>query len=234
MKNIILLSILFICLSSSDLDSITNLVRSSDLFEKSHVKIEKKSDASFLIYSTKNTQKKNLIVYSDSNFERLQFTELEKVLLFCHEIGHFRGGAPFKNRGRSQKLSWSSAEGQADYYSTAICLKDFAVKELSFKEVDNSEISSQIYKLCPDFECIKVMNSIYNIIKAYQSFTNSRDLLVFENSEHSTPMSTILEYPSNQCRLNTLKNGYFCEKLDVETNNCINYEFSKPSCWFVK
>src|SRR5690606_4595293 len=44
-------------------------------------------------------------------------------LIICHELGHFYGGSPKKLRGRSTKRSWSSAEGQADYFATAHCMK---------------------------------------------------------------------------------------------------------------
>jgi hypothetical protein len=234
MKYLFLFIILFINLGSSDLKTIADLMRNSKQFQDDEVKIERKVLDNFLIYSTKNSEKKPLIVYSEVNFEKFQFTELEKVLLFCHELGHFKAGAPYKTRGRSQKLSWSSAEGQADYYSTAFCLKDFSITELSFKEVDDIDISNQIYHLCPDFECIKVLSSIYNVIRIYQSFTNSHEKLSFIDSNHSVPTSTILDYPSNQCRLNTLRNGYFCQEIDAIENDCFIKDFARPTCWFIK
>src|SRR5690606_13527496 len=48
----------------------------------------------------------------------------EDALLFilCHELGHHLGGAPKKKRGESDIDSWSSAEGQADYFAAKECL----------------------------------------------------------------------------------------------------------------
>lgn len=236
MKKLIALFILFIdfTLYANAPSSITELVQKSQYFQADKLKIESKNTDNFLIYSTKSTKKEPMIVYSEMNFNKFQFSELEKVLLFCHELGHFKAGAPFKLRGRSQKLSWSSAEGQADYFSSAVCLKDFSINELAHKEVTDSEISKQIYMLCNDFKCIKVMNSIYNIIDAYKSFTNSYETLSFTPHRQIAPMSTILDYPSHQCRLLTLRNGYLCEELDPVENDCFEKEYSRPDCWFVK
>ena len=50
-------------------------------------------------------------------------------LVLCHELGHFDGGLPKKFRGYSQMLSWSSAEGQADYFSTSVCFREVIESE---------------------------------------------------------------------------------------------------------
>ena len=48
-------------------------------------------------------------------------------LLVCHELGHAFGGLPKQNRGNSELKSWSTAEGQADYYSILECAKKLSL-----------------------------------------------------------------------------------------------------------
>lgn len=43
------------------------------------------------------------------------------LALLCHEVGHRLGGPPFKTRPIDP--SWSSTEGQSDYFAASVCLK---------------------------------------------------------------------------------------------------------------
>ncbi len=44
------------------------------------------------------------------------------ALFTCHEIGHILAGTP---RMKIKDFLWASSEGQADYFATAICLKNY-------------------------------------------------------------------------------------------------------------
>jgi hypothetical protein len=82
-----------------------------------------KKSEKYNAYATWNKQEKPEIILTTSVFENSFMNTDVLALLLCHEIGHFYGNSPKQRRGRSEKLSWSSAEGQADFYATAICMK---------------------------------------------------------------------------------------------------------------
>lgn len=226
--------ILFICsgLNANSLNEINQLIIQNSSLNQSSLVIQSKDVNNFLIYATRDNQKKPVIVYSQENFKKFKFSELELVLLFCHEIGHFNGGHPYKKRGSSERLSWSSAEGQADYYSTSRCLKEYNIMSLNYREAISKNITNEILEICNNFECIKVLSSIYNVIRSYETFINSEQNISFNAPDSISPSMTILSYPSAQCRLKTLVNGYFCQELNFHTNDCYEQIFMRPKCWY--
>ncbi len=65
----------------------------------------------------------NLIIMMTGGLARHpMMTKDAFLLIVCHEIGHFLGGAPKQLRGNTSLRSWSSVEGQADYFATTKCL----------------------------------------------------------------------------------------------------------------
>ena len=54
--------------------------------------------------------------------------------VICHEIGHHLGGFPKKNAN-----TWSSSEGQADYFSTLKCMKEVLREDDENKEIDKDD-----------------------------------------------------------------------------------------------
>lgn len=234
-KMLLLITLLFINASYSSItEEIITKIQDSQSFNLENLKIEAGDSKDYLIYATRDLKKQPKVIYSAENFKNFSISELESVILFCHEIGHFKGGAPYKKRGRSQKLSWSSAEGQADYYSTLLCLKEFDIEKLGHRVVENKKINNEIMNLCDDFNCIKVLSSIYHVVKTYQKFTNSHQELTFYGVNTLPPMDTLLDYPSPQCRLTTMTRGYFCKEANTEKVDCAYREYARPDCWFIQ
>jgi hypothetical protein len=219
---------------SSVSEEIITSIKDTPGLDLEHLKIEAGDSSDYLIFATRDMQKKPKVIYSKENFKNYEISELESLLLFCHEIGHFKGGAPFKKRGRSQKLSWSSAEGQADYFSTLVCLKEFDISKLSYRSVEDKKVNNEILNLCNDFNCIKTLSAIYHVVKTYQKFTNSHQELSFYEVNTLPPYDTILDYPSPQCRLTTIARGYFCKEANSEKTDCAYREFARPDCWFIQ
>ena len=100
------------------------------------------------------------------------------MLLLCHELGHFLGGPPLKSR-----TGWSSTEGQADYYSTAHCMKNFEVDEQEFLDaaLRLSGIYSQVVHEAPP---------------------------KLDQCDQSVVSRINYGYPNLQCRLDTLLAGW--------------------------
>lgn len=234
MKTTIALYLFIIHFSFAGIKNISS-IQEHDLFSPHKILIESINSSESLIYATRTLEKKPKIVFSHTLFQKLQLKEIEETLLFCHELGHFKAGAPFKKRGRTNLDSWSSSEGQSDFFSTVHCIKEFDLSTKTFIEVKNIETRNEIQEIClqsnhPD--CYKVINSIFSIVQVYQSWTHEQNQLHFLNINLSPTHYTILTYPSNQCRLTTLINGFLCEDFDMMTHECLDENYRRPRCWF--
>ena len=75
-----------------------------------------------------------------------EMTEDALLLIVCHELGHYMGGTPKAPRGNSEKLSWSSIEGQADYFATAKCLPKIFKNQKENREIIKSVPNKNLRK----------------------------------------------------------------------------------------
>jgi len=110
------------------------------------------------------------------------------ALIVCHELGHLYGGTPLKEMG-----NYISAEGQADYFATNICLK----RALSLLDSDNVEQRS------------------LKAIEAVGAFLANN--WGHEHPSESTPDAsrvdqTLLDHPTPQCRFDTYLAGLYGKK----------------------
>ena len=146
------------------------------------------------------------------------------TMFICHELGHFLGGAPRKPRGNTGKLSWASAEGQADYYATAVCFKRLMKAEKNKNRAEQAALK---------------MAKIYSITSPY-----SEPVSLNAKDEDITYI-TIVDHPGPQCRLDTMLAGLKCpesEKIPFDPENpnsgsceaiSNSYEeFARPKCWY--
>ncbi|EQC50228.1 hypothetical protein M899_0350 [Bacteriovorax sp. BSW11_IV] len=110
----------------------------------------------------------------------------EKGWIFsvCHEIGHIIGGAPHV---QDEKNSWGSVEGQADFFATSVCLPKY------YKNADENEL--------------KIIR--YETAQSLANFFNESDSEQWASVEvlsKEIVLETILDdYPSNQCRVDTIR-----------------------------
>jgi hypothetical protein len=100
------------------------------------------------------------------------------LILLCHELGHFLGGPPLKSR-----TGWSSTEGQADYYSSLGCVKNFGVNEGEF------------------IEAATAITSIYAEV-------TQQPRPQLDRCDQSIVNRINYGYPTAQCRLDTLIAGW--------------------------
>lgn len=193
------------------------------------------------------------------------------ALIMCHEMGHHLGGAPkkiieeeeqidrrssnkgiFSRKPKEVKYSWSSAEGQADYYGAQKCMKKYysylqknnlLTEETVLPEIENN--CKLVYS--NDLElttCKKTANAGIKVAKIFKLITGKT-----EDSNILTPSSvetkqTVLGYPTIQCRLDTFYHGTLCDKAadiptsptdanagycTTETDGALK---SRPLCWY--
>ncbi len=161
------------------------------------------------------------------------------ALAICHELGHFLGGPPrFRRNGKI----WS-AESQADYYASNYCVKQFfkeytnsTIKEQTnypsnertsstgagIITAEDPIISSSCNEQFTTLEdvgfCVRAINASVNFIKIIMDHKNKKNIVDVSTPSKATTTSTILLYPSDQCRLDNM----FAAALDLK----------RPSCWF--
>lgn len=174
------------------------------------------------------------------------------ALILCHEVGHFLGGSPKKLRGRSTKKSWSSAEGQADYFATANCLKKVfrvvpktvSVEKLKIKSDHKSKqvirLQQETTKICKDPICKRVAMASHNVAEVYASIDYYSGELSLVNKDDYAVYQTIYDHPNPQCRLDTMVAALQCsdsESILFKDGNelasaCKNPKYRRPRCWF--
>lgn len=142
------------------------------------------------------------------------------ALILCHEIGHFLGGDPKKLRGNSGKRSWSSAEGQADFYATSDCLSKilFSNKALNTDDEVSQDVMNQVREICKTSICERLALASYSVAKVYADVKRYRYELSLVKPSYYEVYRTNLAHPDPQCRLDTLVAG-------INSN-------PRPACWF--
>jgi len=141
------------------------------------------------------------------------------ALVLCHELGHAYGGTPYIRV--SNKLS---AEGQADYYGSGVCVKKL-LYELSIKDWEQKP-SEFMNKTCKDMytnvdqneNCLRGLVGGQSL-GVLLSVIKDQPAPSYETPDSTVVTSTILSYPATvQCRLDTYFQGV-TDKL-------------RPLCWF--
>lgn len=178
------------------------------------------------------------------------------ALILCHEVGHFLGGSPKKLRGRSTKKSWSSAEGQADYFATAQCLKkvfkklpaaryEDKVRKSNTDKNDNKEsnsarLSQELVSICKGPLCKRIAMASFNVASLYAAIDFFSGDLSLVYKDDYTVYQTIYNHPNPQCRLDTMIAALQCpdsENIIFKTGDellgaCKDASFRRPRCWY--
>lgn len=149
-----------------------------------------------------------------------KMTEDGLRFVVCHELGHHLGGAPFKLDSEGLER-WASAEAQADYFATSECLPNV------FKHDGKSEdvvarlpvgLKEQFSNNCSDAICLRSLWAAYNAVTVFNSLHTDEPMPQFNTPDVSEVPSTEREYPSLQCRMDTMLAGV----LGID----------RPRCWF--
>ncbi len=173
------------------------------------------------------------------------------ALLVCHELGHYFGGHPrrapyilaqFQIDQGMKPWPPTSSEGQADYFATWKCLKEY------FKRDDNvgitalTEVPSIVQNKCreiyPNVQesslCLRINRAALSYVQtlAAKRKRQGRDstAVSFDTpSPHIVSKTVINNYPDLQCRLDTFFQGSLC----YDEHPCENKIGTRPQCWYV-
>ncbi len=136
-------------------------------------------------------------------------------LVVCHELGHLLAGYPYKKTilGR---LSWSSLEGEADYFATHSCLRDLWAKDFEENKTHAASVDTYAKSICNSaWSKTEERELCYRISNASQSVANlfarnSKTQPKFDTPDYSRVSKTFKKHPVAQCRLDTYLSGASC------------------------
>ncbi len=146
------------------------------------------------------------------------------ALITCHEVGHVIGGEP---RFKLPLYKILSSEGQADYYATAVCLKEYFAKDPDTLKTLGELHDPRIRALCEKtYEdplqkaiCLRSLRGAQGMLEVLLYMKPEEGPVSFDQmAQHKTGETLYDQYPTNQCRLDTLIAG----ALGAE----------RPGCWY--
>lgn len=175
-------------------------------------------------------------------------TEDGLTATLCHELGHHFGGYPKKSTN-----TWSSAEGQSDYYATMKCLRRIWAKADNAAAIKDVEVPALLRA-----ECRKSFGDESEQALCERMGLAGRSVaLMIQDLDHDsiepkfdTPDTLVVRainylHPYAQCRLDTFFQGAICpvsEAIefdnDNETQGACHPKMGdtrglRPHCWFV-
>tara|TARA_B100001971_G_C18268008_1_gene596096 strand:+ start:31729 stop:32601 length:873 start_codon:yes stop_codon:yes gene_type:complete len=172
------------------------------------------------------------------------------ALVVCHELGHHIGGAPKK---ASFWSTWASNEGQADYFSTAKCLRRVfraetnsaqVVAEMNVPKVVIDTCSEQFTSQEDQLICQRGAMAGLSTAKLFQALRNQTTAPDFTTPDANVVSRTNDNHPATQCRLDTYYSGALCsvdELVDVDqADEAVGVCYAsagdtvglRPKCWF--
>ncbi|GAB4016268.1 MAG: hypothetical protein Fur0010_15970 [Bdellovibrio sp.] len=164
------------------------------------------------------------------------------LLMLCHELGHHLGGAPRRFRGQTIQRSWSSAEGQADYFARAKCLPRL-FKEAEFPIVNFDDAMS----ICSNSTTrVGSMNAALSLTRLFATLKRGLAIPQVMKKDSFETVATIYGHSSPQCRPDTFISGALCDLKDEDFDPfdptigaCVRSENgfddvvgARPRCWY--
>lgn len=194
------------------------------------------------------------VILVGGGLARLPGMTPDALLVFiCHELGHFFGGAPKALRGNTTRRSWSSVEGQADFYTTSKCMPrilhaaDHKANSIFSNSVNflNEQLPAEVIEICKesDYICMRIAKASLEAAEIIASLSFEPWMPELGHKDPTEVEQTITLHPSAQCRLDTFVAGLGCiEKYSSDFDNdnpnraaCEQTEdASRPRCWFAK
>ncbi|MES2525458.1 MAG: hypothetical protein V4598_00160 [Bdellovibrionota bacterium] len=163
----------------------------------------------------------------------------------CHEMGHHFGGFP--------KKSWSTAEGGADYFAALKCMRDILKNDPENAKAEEVVIHEDVRKKCQevysdadDFHlCLRTAKAGEDMARTFEyraKKTEQTESFFFRPLPEAA--TTIVGYPTRECRAETAYQGAICNKGPEFPISFVNetegYCHEKngdtfgmrPKCWF--
>jgi hypothetical protein len=181
-----------------------------------------------------------------------KITEDGFALVVCHEMGHHLGGSPRK-KSDTNRLSWASNEGQADYWGAMKCLRRYFQKQgNNILKVQRMNIPSQVKNNCAgrffDKEeqaiCLRASMAGKSVASLFHSLRQLSRPLEFHTFDSRIVETTYDGHPMPQCRLDTFYSASLCavptyasvDSQDPNQGVCSRQngheQGFRPLCWY--
>jgi hypothetical protein len=208
-----------------------------------------------LAYAKRDDETHATFVVDDGYYTNTKVSEDGFRFVACHELGHIAASAPHMEAPAMYDGILDekgdlliSAEGQADYFAAAKCMREMLVGEDNLAYVRALGAPLTVAAKCdsvyPDEResalCQRIMVAGKNFLDSFaRSFASS-----FDAKDPSEPAySRLGEHPSAQCRLDTVVAGALCpvskdaavDPYDPALGSCTSKNFpqgARPRCWF--
>ena len=170
------------------------------------------------------------------------------TVVACHELGHHLAGYP-------QATAWSAAEGNSDYFALYACARDFWRDDLDINALYQTIIPAYPRQLCDlryasqgqDRQnlCYREMMAGFSLAELLAYLEDGP--INWDEPEKNEVRYTNLNYPSAQCRFDTLMQSALCdarfdfnqipwnekEIVDISCHQNSGAEVGlRPRCWF--
>ncbi len=169
-------------------------------------------------------------------------------LTLCHEMGHLLGGTPHQRFGQSSEDDWSSAEGQADWFSATDCLpkvyqffsknQNSSPAQESLKQEMKTAKSRNLHsKICQDVSAPELCQWILFSAESFVTFSQnyfqpvSPTPSLADFAKERPPQTLIGSYPSLQCRLDTYRIGALLVSKSQQSESLLQSP-GRPRCWY--
>jgi hypothetical protein len=193
-------------------------------------------------FATRDDENNPVIVIQGGLGRHRHMNQNGLYLILCHELGHHYGGAPKSFRGSSKRRSWSSAEGQADYFATNKCMTRMIDESLIFSSPLN-KVEKNHLDSCLDKYCLNILPAALSVGKLFASLKEDWREPSIKLKSESKVYRTFYQHSDPQCRFDTFIAGSLCSsEYDTDFDNedhrvgaCLNDlnpEASRPKCWF--
>lgn len=191
-------------------------------------------------FTTRDDENNPLIVIRGGLVRHPDMTVEGMMLILCHELGHHYGGAPKNFRGRSTRRSWSSAEGQADYFAANKCMPRILNETFVYKV---SKDLGMVDKACDNEVCKKIVPAAMSVGKVFATLRADWKPPVISERSNVKVYSTYYKHPMPQCRFDTFVAGSLCtseyeqdfDDNDHRIGSCLGEmtpQAARPRCWF--
>lgn len=192
----------------------------------------------FSAWATENSDLDTYQINFWGGYARLpDMTKRSFILTACHEVGHILGSAPFH---LTETLKNMSAEGQADFFAAAFCMKRYYLHYGFEDEVEdlNPYAAARCYDQFGKKEALSNELEFELCLQVAKAGQDLSQVLTFlkpsEIGEYHTPSPLVVEetnyngYPDIQCRLDTYLAGALrATHLNKEESGRL-----RPACWF--
>lgn len=189
-----------------------------------------------------------VIFYNEELAATEELSLSDWTIVLCHEVGHLIGGAPFVKTNPNDGDD-ISAEGQADYFAAAKCLRRLWINPIAnltaMEKWPKSLMNDLKMQACESAQCMRIVGSFFQF---YYRLNPQSKMSISERSTEFT-RDTKAGYVSNsaQCRLDTILAGALCPVSEHESYSTRNQKdgactsidsreeyrkYARPACWF--